>query len=167
MWWRWWWWSRENNWNEVVVVGKQLKCGVGGLGGGKQLNFMAWKPIYMSNILPLSESTFCSWGVDMSRFCSVCEKSLSRKDSMQRHVMSKLRNAGLTPFKTVPMFSFHRNVSGFASRILSPPWLPEWLGPEKRPGFDLYCNKLQRPFTLPRRGSFGVIHNGSLHIHKC
>ena len=62
---------------------------------------------------------------------------------------------------------FHRNVSGFASSILSPPWLPEWPGPEKRPGFDLYCNKLQRPFTLPRRGSFGVIHNGSLRIHKC
>ena len=62
---------------------------------------------------------------------------------------------------------FHRNVSGFASSILSPPWLPEWPGPEKRPGFDRYCNKLQRPFTLPRRGSFGVIHNGSLRIQKC
>ena len=32
---------------------------------------------------------------------------------------------------------------------------------------DLYCSKLQRPFILPRRGSFGVIHNGSLRIHKC
>ena len=32
---------------------------------------------------------------------------------------------------------------------------------------DLYCSKLQRPFTLPRRGSFGVIHNGSLRMHKC
>ena len=62
---------------------------------------------------------------------------------------------------------FHRNVSGFASSILSPPWLPEWPGPEKRPGFDLYCNKLQRQFTLPRRGLFGVIHNGSLRIQKC
>ena len=62
---------------------------------------------------------------------------------------------------------FHRNVSSFASSILSPPWLPEWPGPEKRPGFDRYCNKLQRPFTLPRRASFGVIHNGSLCIHKC
>ena len=41
----------------------------------------------------------------MSWFCSVCEKSFSRKDSMQRHVMSKHRNAGLTPFQTVPMFS--------------------------------------------------------------
>ena len=62
---------------------------------------------------------------------------------------------------------FHRNVCGFALSTLSPPWLPEWPGPEKRPGFDRYCNKLQRPFTLPRRGSFGVIHNGSLRIHKC
>ena len=41
----------------------------------------------------------------MSWFCSVCEKSFSRKDSMQRRVMSKHRNAGLTPFQTVPIFS--------------------------------------------------------------
>ena len=41
----------------------------------------------------------------MSRFCSVCEKLFSRKDSMQRHVMSKHRNAGLTPLQTVPIFS--------------------------------------------------------------
>ena len=41
----------------------------------------------------------------MSWFCSVCEKSFSRKDNMQRHVMSKHRNAGLAPFQTVPMFS--------------------------------------------------------------
>ena len=41
----------------------------------------------------------------MSWFCSVCEKPFSRKDNMQRHVMSKHRNAGLTPFQTVPMFS--------------------------------------------------------------
>ena len=59
----------------------------------------------MRNILPLSQSTFCSWGVDMSWFCSVCEKSFSRKDNMQRHAMSKHRNAGLTPFQTVPMSS--------------------------------------------------------------
>ena len=39
----------------------------------------------------------------MSWFCSVCEKSFSRKDNMQRHVMFKHRNAGLTPFQTVPM----------------------------------------------------------------
>ena len=41
----------------------------------------------------------------MSWFCSACEKSFSRKDSMQRHVMSKHRNAGPTPFQTVPMSS--------------------------------------------------------------
>ena len=50
----------------------------------------------------LSQSTFCSWGVNMSWFCSVCEKSFSRKDNMQRHVMSKHHNVGLTPFQTVP-----------------------------------------------------------------
>ena len=62
---------------------------------------------------------------------------------------------------------FHRNVSGFASSISSPPWLPEWPGPEKRPGFDLYCSKLHRPFTIPWRRSLGVIHNGSRRIQKC
>ena len=41
----------------------------------------------------------------MSWFCSVCEKSFSRKDSMQRHAISKHLNAGLTPFQTVPMSS--------------------------------------------------------------
>ena len=41
----------------------------------------------------------------MSWFCSVYERSFSRKDSVQRHVMSKNRNAGLTPFQTVPMSS--------------------------------------------------------------
>ena len=41
----------------------------------------------------------------MNWFCSVCKKSISRKDDMQRHVMSKHRNADLTPFQTVPMFS--------------------------------------------------------------
>ena len=40
----------------------------------------------------------------MSWFCSVCEKSFSRKDSMQRQVMNKHRNAGLTPFQTVLLF---------------------------------------------------------------
>ena len=66
------------------------------------MNFIAFKTISVRNILPLSQSTFCSGGVDMSWFCSVCEKSFSRKDSMQRHVMSKHHNVGLTPFQTVP-----------------------------------------------------------------
>ena len=56
----------------------------------------------MRNTLPFSQSTFCSRGVGMGWFCSVCEKSFSRKDSMQRYVMSKHRNVGLTPFQTVP-----------------------------------------------------------------
>ena len=59
----------------------------------------------MRNILPLSQFTFCSWGVDMSWLCSVCQESFSRKNSMQRHVMSKHRKAGLTPFQAFPMFS--------------------------------------------------------------
>ena len=37
-------------------------CGGGGGGGsgGKLLNFIAFKTISMRNILPLSQSTFCS-----------------------------------------------------------------------------------------------------------
>ena len=41
----------------------------------------------------------------MNWFCSVSKKSFSRKDGMQRHVMSKHRKAGLTLLQTVPMFS--------------------------------------------------------------
>ena len=40
----------------------------------------------------------------MNWFCSVSKKSFSRKDGMQRHVMSKHRKPGLTPLQTVPMF---------------------------------------------------------------
>ena len=61
----------------------------------------------------------------------------------------------------------HRNVSGFALSILSPPWLLEWPSPKKWPGFYLYYIKFQRQFTFPQGGSFGVIHNGSLCIQKC
>ena len=62
---------------------------------------------------------------------------------MQRHVMSKHRNAGLTPFQTVPVFSqkcqrFRFKHDCRNDRVQ-----------KKRPGFDLYCNKLQRQFTLP------------------
>ena len=68
----------------------------------------------MSNILSFSRSTLCSWEVDMSWFCSVCEKSLSRKDSMQRHVMAKQRKACLTLFQTVAMPS--KNMSAVSLR---------------------------------------------------
>ena len=104
----------------------------------------------MRNILAYSPSPFCSWRVDMSWFCSVCEKSFSRKDNMQRHVISKHRNAGLTPFQTVPMFSQKCQRSRFEHPFTS--MIARMTGSGKRPGFDLYCNKLQRPFTLPRRG---------------
>ena len=101
----------------------------------------------------------------MSWFCSVCEKSLSRKDSMQRHVMSEQRNAGPTPFQTVPMssqkFQRFRRQHRFTSMIA------RMAGPEKRTGFDLYYTKLQKQFTSPRRELFGVIHNGSLRTWKC
>ena len=84
---------------------------------------------------------------------------------MQRHAMSKHCNAGLTPFQIVPMSS--QKCQRLRFKHHSPPWLLEWPSPEKRPGFYFYYVKLQRQFTFPQRGSFGVIHNGSLCIQKC
>ena len=55
----------------------------------------------------------------------------------------------------------HKSVSGFSSSILLAAWLPGWPGLERQPGFDLYYNKHQKPFTFPRRGSFGVIHSAT------
>ena len=97
------WWWRENNRNVVVVVvvveyNRNVVVVV------VEENYrilMAFKPISMLNMLPFSQTTFCSCGVDMSWFSSVCEKSFSRKDGMQRHLMSKHCNA----FQTVPMYS--------------------------------------------------------------
>ena len=66
----------------------------------------------MRNILPLSQFTCCSRGVDMSWFCSVCEKSFSRKDSMQRNVMSKHRTAGLKPFQSCFEHPFTSIIAG-------------------------------------------------------
>ena len=100
----------------------------------------------------------------MSWFCSVCEKSFSRKDSMQRHEMSKHHNVGLTPFQTVP---FSKKCQRFRFERPFTSMIAGMTGSGKPPGFDLYCNKLQRQFTLSRRGLFGVIHNGSLRIQKC
>ena len=138
--------------------------GGGGGGGGNLLNFIVFKTILMPIMLAFSQSTFCSWGADISWFCSVCKKSSSTKDSMRRHVMSTHHNVGLTPFQTV---LFSQKCQRFRFKHLLPPWLLEWPAQEKRPGFDLYCNKLQRQFTLHRRGLFGVIHNGILRIQKC
>ena len=84
----------------------------------------------------------------MSWFCSVCEKSFSRKDSMQRHAMSKHRNAGLTPFQTVPMssqkcqrFRFEHPFTSMIAGIT--------ISREKWPGFYLYYIKLHWQFTFP------------------
>ena len=101
----------------------------------------------------------------MSWLCSVCQKSFSRKDSMQRHVMSKHRKAGhpipnsfnvFTEMSAVSLRAFFHLHDCRNDRV--------W---KKRPGFGLCCNKLQRPFTLPWRGSFDIIHSGSPRIQKC
>ena len=92
----------------------------------------------------------------MSWFCSVCENSFSRKDSMQRHVMSKNHNVGLTTFQTVPFSQKCQRLRfehSFTSMIagMTGSGKTAWV-------------RSQRQFALPRRGSFGVIHNGSQRI---
>ena len=99
--------EEENNRNVMVVMGEENNRNVVVVKEGTTRS----KPIYMPNILPFSRSTLCSWEVDMSLFCSVCKKSSSRKDSMQRHVMAKQRKACLIPFQTVAMSS--KNMSVF------------------------------------------------------
>ena len=96
---------------------------------------------------------------------------LSAKNPLVEKIICKgswlLNAAILVSLHFKQLQCLHRNVSGCASSILLPAWLPEWPCPEKRPGFYLYYNKLQKQFTFPWRGSFGVIHNGSLRIQKC
>ena len=77
--------------------------------------------------------------------------------------MSKHRNAGLTPFQTVPMFSQKCQRFRFEHPLTS------MIAGMTGSGKTAWVRSLleQRPFTLPRRGSFGVIHNGSLRIQKC
>ena len=79
--------------------------------------------------------------------------------------MSKHRKAGLNPFQTVLMFSPKCQWFGFEHPFTS--MIAGMTDREKRPGLDLCCKKLQRPFALPLRESFGVIHNGSPRIQKC
>ena len=167
---------QENNRNAVavvvvvvVVVERKLQYQCGGGGGGKTIEMWWWwswgrKTIEFYGLKTVKCATFYL-------FLSLFRSVLSTKTPWVEEIVCKGTWCLNTAMLVSPHFKqfqyFHRNVSGFASSTLSPPWLPEWPGPEKRPGFDRYCNKLQRPFTLPRRGSFGVIHNGSQRIHKC
>ena len=153
MWWRWWWWWRENNRNVVVVVVVVL---------GKENNRILWPAnLYKCATFCLfSQSTFCSWGVDMSWCCFACEKSFSRKDNMQRHVVSKHRNAGLTPFQTVPVFSQKCQRFRFKHDCRNDRVRKNVLGSIS------IATSFRDNLPFPRRGTFGVIHNGSLRIHK-
>ena len=166
MWWQrwwWWWWWRENNRNVVVAVVEEHNR--------KEV-------VVEENYWILLPSKLYQ--------CALCYHFLSLHSAPEEltwvgsvpfaknHLVERIACKGTWCLNTTMLvshhfkqFRFHRNVSGFDSSILLPPWLPEWPGPEKRPGFYLYCNKLQRQFTLPRRGSFGVIRNGSLRIQKC
>ena len=77
----------EKNDGNVVVVGEEENNG----------NDAKHATIFSVYILLLRSSH------ELVLFC--LRKINSRKDSMQRHVMSKHRNAGLIPFQTVPMSS--------------------------------------------------------------
>lgn len=69
----------------------------------QQWNVMACQTYINAKHSTFSQSSFCSCGVDMSWLCSFCDKSFSIKYNMQRHLISKYRNASLTPFHTVSM----------------------------------------------------------------
>ena len=88
-----------------------------------------------------SQSTFCSCGVDMAWFCSFWDKSFSRKDNMQRHLISKHLNTSLSPFHTAPMRN--KSVRGFFSSILLPAWLQGWPSRERQSGFDLFTTGIR------------------------
>ena len=100
----------------------------------------------------------------MSWFCSVCEKSFSRKDSMQRHVMSKHHNVGLTPFQTVP---FSQKCQRFRFEHPFTSMIAGMTGSGKTAWVRFLLQQASETIYPPRRGLFGVIHNGSLRIHKC
>ena len=165
----WWWCWRENDGNLVAVVvveGNNRNVAVVVM---EENNEILWpeNPYKCSTFFPfLSLHTVpeeLTWvGSVLSAKNPLLERIACKGYTSQCLYIAMLVSLHFKQFQC-----FHRNVSGFASSILSPPWLPEWPGPEKRPGFDLYCNKLQRQFTLPRRGLFDVIHNGSLRIQKC
>ena len=154
MWW--WWWRRrkkENNRNVVVVVVVVLVEENNRILWPETLNKCATFYLFLSLHFAPEELTWVG-------------SVLSAKNPLVEKIVCKGTWCLNTAMLVSPHFKqfqcFHRNVSGFASSILSPPWLPERAAPEKRPGFDLYCSKLQRPFTLPRRGSFLHIKIGVL-----
>ena len=142
MWW-WWCWWRKNNRNVVVVVVVVNLC--------KCATFHLFLSLH-------SASEELTW-VGSVRFAkNRLVERIACKD------MWYLNTAILVSPHSKQFQCLQKNVRGFASSILSPAWLPEWPGPEKRPGFYLYYSKLQRQFAFPRREPFGVIHNVSLRI---
>ena len=98
----------------------------------------------------------------MSWFCSVCEKSFSRKDSMQRHVMSKHHNVGLTPFQTVP---FSQKCQRFRFEHPFTSMIAGMTGSGKTAWVRSLLQQTLETICPPQRGLFGVINNGSLRIY--
>ena len=79
----------------------------GGEGGGRRMranntNLMTCKRISMRNIQFFSQSTFSFEGDDMSWSCRHCEKTVSRKDNMQRHMNNRHSNHSyFVPFNAI------------------------------------------------------------------
>ena len=120
IWWPWWWWrennrnvvvavvKEENNGNVVVVVEENNRIVAAVVVEEHSRNLVVvvkenYRILWPSKLYQCATCNhFLSLNSAPEEFCSVGEKSFSRKDSMQRHVMSKHRNVGLTPFQTVP-----------------------------------------------------------------
>ena len=98
------------------------------------------------------QSTFCSCGADMNWFCTFCDKSFNRKENNAKDTLFS-NFAMLSPYFLQVLCVYNGFVANASILLL--------------PGFDLYYNKHQNPFTFTRRGSFGIIQSGNPNKQKC
>ena len=156
--WLWWWW-RENNRNVVVaaVVEEHNRKEV--VVGEKYWILLPSK-LYQCALC----YHFLSLHSAPEELTWVGSVPFAKKDSMQRHVMSKHHNVGLTPFQTVP---FSQKCQRFRFEHPFTSMIAGITGSGKTAWVRFLLQQASETIYPPRRGLFGVIHNGSLRIHKC
>ena len=141
--------------------------GSGGLGGGKQYYRILWpENLYKCATFYLFLSLHFA-PEELTWVGSV----LSAKNPLVEKIICKGTWCLNTAMLVSPHFKqfqyFHRNVSSFASSILSPPWLPEWPVRKNGLGSISIATSFRNHLPSPGEDRFGVIHNDSLRIHKC
>ena len=118
----------------------------------QQWNFMACKPIWMRNVrtffslhsVPVELTWIGSvpFAANLLIEKRIMQKTLYFQTSQCSHPIS-YRSYAFTAVSLRTQASFYL------------------------PGFDLYYNKHQNPFTFTRRGSFGIIQSGNPNKQKC